>query len=335
MTRNTNLSFVLDTSALLKSSNYILEIIQNIQALAIIPNVVIKELDRIKDNKTHKENRNAHKVLQAINHCKRKEIHKGKLEGDSPDEQIRHCAKLHNAWLVSEDKTFGIYDSEKTLKVKEFIERFQSHKDDIPNAATNELFDVIRSKDINKLDSILQEKEIKINAYDDEGFSVLIRAIKTKNIALISKIVQYDDIDLHKCDKSHLKMTPLAHATQCDMPKIVSLLLEHNAKPYICSKGANKGNTPFLMACWDNRRNAPRIMETLLNNGISINQVDNNGFSGLIKACIKGHSNIVRWLLEKGADSKIRDFENKDALTHSKENKHDKIVAMLECHNAK
>ncbi len=321
--------FVLDTCALLKASNILFDLIQKQGFLAIIPHIVIDELDRLKDDPKHKENRNAHKVLLNIDKLKCKKICNKIFQNGSNDSKIIQCAKLHDAWIISEDKTFKI-NYNKTLKIAEFREKFKDNEEDIPDNITQEFFNALDSKDINIATRALPN--IKVNAYNHEGQTPLIYAIKLQNILLIKSLLTNKDINLHKCDNKHLKMTPLAHAVQLDNIEIVSLLLQSGAKPYIANKGANKANTPFLMACWDRRKNALCIIKLLLNYGISINQVDGNGFSGLIKASIKGHRDVVQLLLSKGADTKIRDFNNKDALTHAQENNHQEIIKLLKEH---
>lgn len=85
-----------------------------------------------------------------------------------------------------------------------------------------------------------------------------------------------------------------------------------------------------MIAAWDNKRNAITILEELLKCGISINQVEGNGYSALIKASIKGHKNIVEWLLQKGADKSLRSFDSKTALDYARENKHKEIIQLLD-----
>ena len=93
------------------------------------------------------------------------------------------------------------------------------------------------------------------------------------------------------------------------------------------------------MVCWDNRANAIEMLELLYSNGVSLNQVDSNGFSGLIKAAIKGHKRIIEWLLDRGADIYLRDFEGKNALEHALQHNENKkrqdIVNLLRGHYAK
>ncbi|OBV29467.1 hypothetical protein BKN38_02605 [Helicobacter sp. CLO-3] len=312
----------------------ILDITKNQKLILLVPQVVIKELDRFKDNKTHKENRNAHKIIQNINDSKLKTIQTS-IEGGNNDDYIIQCAKeqqknYDEVFIISEDKTFKL-KYKNTLKINEFIEKFKTYQENIPDKITQEFFQLLYQKNFKEAYKILPK--IKINAYNSEGFTPLILAISANKIPIIKDIINLK-ADIHKFDMSHLKMAPLAHAIQKDNIELINFLIENGAKPYICSKGKNKGNTPFLMACWDNRKNAIEILEILIKHGISINQIDGNGYTGLIKASIKGHVKIVKWLLEHRADTKIRDFNSKSALDHAIENNHKEIEKLLKEHDA-
>lgn len=327
---------MLDTSALLKGSEQIFSILKTQRLRTIIPSIVIEELDNIKDNPSHKENRNAHKVLQHIHAFETKEISKRKREqGVKNDAIIIRCAKEFHAWIISEDKAFPIqYD--KTLTIASFRDKFESYNENIPDSIAKEFFSTLIKRDFAKAQEILESSKNthwKINAYDDKGFTPLIYAVQSSNIALVESLLCHSDIDLHKCDNAHLKMTPLAHAVQKDNIQIASVLLRAGAKAYIGNNGKNKANTPFLMVCWDNRANAIDMLELLYSNGISLNQVDSNGFSGLIKATIKGHKRIIEWLLDRGADIYLRDLVGKNALEHA--NERQDIVNILKGYYAK
>lgn len=335
-----NNTFVLDTSALLKGSEQIFSILKKQKLRAIIPSIVIEELDNIKDNPSHKENRGAHKVLQHIHAFETKEISKRKREqGVKNDTLIMQCAKELNAWIISEDKTFSI-QYERVLTIADFRDKFESYNENIPDSIAKELFCTLIKRDFAKAQEIAESSKNtpwKINAYDDKGFTPLIYAVQASCATLVEALLYHSDVDLHKCDNAHLKMTPLAHAVQKDNIQIASMLLKSGAKAYIGNKGKNKANTPFLMACWDNRANAIDMLELLYSNGISLNQVDSNGFSGLIKAAIKGHKRIIEWLLDKGVDIDLRDFEGKNALEHAMQDnkKRQDIVNILKRHYAK
>lgn len=327
-----NLIFICDTSALLKGYTQISNIAKKQNLTIKIPQITLNELDRIKDNKEHKENRNTHKILKNI--TQKDIIESSKDNALNNDDKIIKCAKnLQNKdskiFILSEDKTFKI-KFPNTLSVEEFIQKYETFSENIPNENTKIAFEKLKNNDIKTFKNILDSKEIKINAYDASGFTLLIYAIKKRNIESIKSLLNYKNIDVNKRDNSHLKMTPLAYAVQQDSIEITKILLDSNAKAYLGSKGKNKGNTPFLMASYDNRKNALHILELLIKENISINQVDSNGYSALIKAAIKGHENIAKWLVDRSIDKNLRDFKEKKALDYAKENNFTNIIKIIE-----
>lgn len=249
--------FVVDTNCLLLSCNLIFDVCRKNGFRIIIPQIVIDELDRFKDNKRHKENRNAHKAIQVINsyQC---EIYKKHLNGKKPDDQIRQCASEYNACIISEDKTFKIL-YRQTFTIKDFKEQFATYLDDIPNLATEQLFNAIQKRDTNQVKTLLKESELKINAYDNKGLTPLIYAIKKRDLEIVNLLCEYKDIDIHKYDKSHLKMTPLAYAVQDDHVEMVILLLKHKVCAYIGNRGKKDSSIHYAFAI----ENSTNIIEAL------------------------------------------------------------------------
>lgn len=326
--------FYLDTSALLHSCGLILDIAEKQKLQLMAHKVVLDELDRIKDDKNHSENKNAHKVIQSI--CGKIKIDNNQCQAKRNDDIIIEAAKAQSqikreVFILTQDKTFKI-KFKNSLQVCEFVERFECYKDNIPNEITKRYFEILESnlESKEKIFDVIKNKDFKVNAYNTAGFTPLILSIKRNDIDSIKLLLQKQSIDINKHDCSHLKMTPLAHATQLDNINIIKLLLNNGALAHLGNKGKNRGNTPFLIAAWDNKRNAIAILEELLKCGISINQVEGNGYSALIKASIKGHKNIVEWLLQKGADKSLRSFNSKTALDYAMENKHKVIIQMLD-----
>lgn len=85
----------------------------------------------------------------------------------------------------------------------------------------------------------------------------------------------------------------------------------------------NEGNTPLMVACWEGKK---VFVKTLLEMpDLSINQQDCNGFTALIKCAVqrynrkkdgksyKIYEELYQLLKEKGADTKIRDRNNRTA----------------------
>jgi ankyrin repeat protein len=117
-------------------------------------------------------------------------------------------------------------------------------------------------------------------------------------------------------DGSH--WTPLFHAAGLDNKKLAKMLLKHGADATHQSKN---GWNPLMVACKGAKRNKPRIslVRLLLAQGreqagrrrkFDINHRDNVGCTALIIAASVGRSDVVKLLLDEGADPSIRDTEN-------------------------
>lgn len=74
------------------------------------------------------------------------------------------------------------------------------------------------------------------------------------------------------------------------------------------------------------------IAEMLLENGASTDDVanDETGWTAIIAASFNGHRNLVRLLLEHGADQNIRDTSGKTALMWAEEQGHRRVARTLE-----
>ena len=72
----------------------------------------------------------------------------------------------------------------------------------------------------------------------------------------------------------------------------------------------DRGETPFLLACWKGRMNiASILMKKSGELKIDLNQSDNGGLTSFHLACIEGHSEIAEIMINSSAKLKI-DFSN-------------------------
>ena len=162
------------------------------------------------------------------------------------------------------------------------------------------------------------------------------RLIKEK----ISFLIRHG-ADLDKTDNNRYCHTPLEHCISLNTKdhryypfELFKMLIEKGAD---YNKGSidetkqrdlrisekNEGNTPLMKACWEGKRNF--VKELLKYSDLSINQQDCNGFTALIKCAVQRYNRkkqgkpynyyeeLYYLLLDKGADSKIRDRNNRTA----------------------
>jgi ankyrin repeat protein len=86
---------------------------------------------------------------------------------------------------------------------------------------------------------------------------------------------------------------------------LVKTLVEAGADIDFQSQGKNRGNTALMIAAWHGKQD---FVQYFCQNGACANQQDSNGFTALIKACIKKQVSCVRFLYPL-TDSRIRSFE--------------------------
>jgi ankyrin repeat protein len=78
------------------------------------------------------------------------------------------------------------------------------------------------------------------------------------------------------------------------------------------------------------------LVKYLLENGADVNyQEEYWGYTPLMLACREGITEIVKILIEKGADVNIKDKEGWTALTYALKNKNERIVELLKSYGAK
>ena len=127
------------------------------------------------------------------------------------------------------------------------------------------------------------------------------------------------------------KNTALHEAARLGAVGAVSKLVEHSA-PFL---RANVGVGVIQRAVWDGR---PRVVKTLIEHLERssradciqvINAVDDNGKSALIDAAERNRSNIFPYLLEHGADFRIRDKWSNTLLHYVCTRNHYDLVKML------
>jgi len=106
---------------------------------------------------------------------------------------------------------------------------------------------------------------------------------------------------------------------------MIRLLLEHGADPGIRD---NKGATALhhAVACPD----ALEIVPLLLEKGADIDATDDLGFTALISAVVNDKPDLVRLMLDRGADPGIRTHEDQSALDWAQDLGIVDIVDLLE-----
>ncbi|XP_063426811.1 ankyrin repeat family A protein 2-like [Mytilus trossulus] len=106
--------------------------------------------------------------------------------------------------------------------------------------------------------------------------------------------------------------SPLLKACELGLTEIVNILLDRGAD---CNILDRNDESPLLKAC-----------------GADYNKGDSSGKSPVIKACENGHTEIVKMLLDKGADFTTRNLMVHSALLTAHLRGHRDTVALINQH---
>ncbi|MDR0442791.1 MAG: ankyrin repeat domain-containing protein [Treponema sp.] len=329
---------VIDTSMLIKRPDIIREIMKKFDEI-IVPQIVIDELNNQKDNAKPWLKRQAALIMHYIGEIKRenkKLIIQSTLSkniNDKHDVQIANIAieragrnfsdkiyvfavDIWYSFLVNEKRSNLVllgYDTYKT--------HFHDNENEYDTEKTQKFMSLLKEKKWEQMQAMEYDPEININYVDPEiGYTPLIQAVRYKNIDIINYLMETykGRIDLDCHDHYKYKFTPLLHTAQMERLDMMKLLVEEGADIDVGSKGDNKGNTALMVCAWHGFIGGVKF---LIEQGACLNQQDNkNGFTALIKACIKGHLDVADLIIKK-ADVHIRSWENKKAVEYIKPNK--------------
>lgn len=317
---------VIDTSALIKRPTFIDELLQRFDEV-VIPDIVISELNYQKD-KAIKSNVKQNAWLAMANIEKQKAnnqliIARNTKNDGNNDEKIADIAikkaKSHaniDVYLLSDDIYFQFLAANIkniiTLTPKEYLIKFSDDNQDFDIVKSIEFFSLVKNNQIEKVRQY-DLSGVDVNLHDpDTGFTPLIAAVRNRKREMIEFLLKQNQLDIDKFDKYKYGFSAIHHATQLKDLAIIKLLAEYNADVDLGSVGKNAGNTPLMISAWSGFREG---VDFFLEHQACTNQQDSNGYTALIKACIKNDEIIINKLVQL-TDTQIRSRENKIAVDY-------------------
>lgn len=216
-------------------------------------------------------------------------------------------------FVLSDDVYFSLQNIKVTnlsfLTLSDYEKQIVLDEDNFNLSKTVEFCNYVKIKNLEKVRQY-DLLGVNLNYIDPTtGFTSLIQAIRNRDIKIIEFLTSLKKVDLNIRDSSKYKLSPIAHAVQINNKQIVKILINKGCDFDLGSLGVNRGNTPMIIASWSGFYEIARI---LFDEGACLNQQDDNGYTPLMKACIRGHPDIVKLLINH-TDLTIRSREEKTA----------------------
>jgi len=325
-----NKAVVTDTSALLKNVQLIDELSKE-YSYVVVPQIVIDELDNIKDHNTNGLASKAWQILRSISTSSNviPKSYEGDNQDEKPDKKIIAIAKAASdeynceVDIITYDTGFAARLGNDESVHSLFLEEYMVTKQSLTDMNAIKLIDEYYADSYDDIEDILGitvPNAEDINACLANGNTLIISVVRNKHKDMKQRkekirwlISKGANVDKRDCGKYYFP--PISHSVQNnDLEMFRFLLHECNANPNIGSRNPhdagkirqkNDGNMPLMIAAWDNK--IEFVKELCKDTRTSLNQQDGNGFTALIKACYWGWIECRDILIAAGADEKIVD----------------------------
>ncbi|MGX7420519.1 ankyrin repeat domain-containing protein [Carnobacterium gallinarum] len=186
------------------------------------------------------------------------------------------------------------------------------------------LLEAVNKENQHEVEALFAQRAA-VNCADEFGQSPLMLAVKKNNLTLVNVLLA-QGADPNQRDNTQL--SPFICAAANGRDEMVTEMIAHGAD----LPSVNRfGGTALLPS---SEKGFIRTVEICLEAGVPVNHVNRLGWSALLEAVILGdggilYQNIIRELLEHGADSLQKDFDNKTPLDYAVERGQTEVVALI------
>lgn len=156
--------------------------------------------------------------------------------------------------------------------------------------------------------------ETTLNAYNENGDTILTRAIIDKNVDMVNKLMELSEVNFNLPDRKYGYPPIYLAAHQGNLALVLSLL---SHPPVLINQlFGDPGECALGIAIQNNYLD---IAQVLIQAGADVNKVSAEDLTPLMLACLVPSLEGVKLLLENGADVSFRNIHNKSALTFANE----------------
>ncbi|HET7480652.1 MAG TPA: ankyrin repeat domain-containing protein [Rubrobacteraceae bacterium] len=180
--------------------------------------------------------------------------------------------------------------------------------------------------DVGAVERLLDEGA-SVEARDDGGRTALVAASYGNHLGVAKTLIEAG-ADINSKDDTEQSAYLISTAEVGDDPRLLDLTLENGADV----RSLDSYNGTGLIRAAD--RGYVRVVERLLETDTDIDHVNDLGWTALLEAIILGdgdarHTEVVRTLVEAGADVNIADRDGVTPLQHARERGYGAMVEIL------
>lgn len=335
-----NSIIVVDTCVILNRPRILYRLLATEGVIKVlIPDVVVYELNYQKD---HGKKQQAWLAMVSIEKlCKEypnqiSVVHEGQAEGIN-DQKIIFAAKqvaLRNAnskvYLLTDDVLFSLavesMGNLEVLNLQNLEEKFPVSMGNFDKEASRRFYAAVKAGGLENARRNFV-KGVDPNFVDPAtGYTPLIQAVRNRSVAMVEFLASLPGINCNLCDEAKYRLPAISHAVQLGETKLVETLAKMGADIDCMSQGRNRGNTALMISAWHGKAGLVRYF---CEQGACANQQDSNGFTALIKACIRERIDCAR-ILYPLTDKKIRSAEGLTAKDYALQTNNQDLLTLFE-----
>ena len=326
---------VVDTSALLTRPDLLGELCEEYSCV-FVPGFVIDELKQIKNNNADEHGYRALDLITKIQRNERIKTKNYSIPSSSELMIIDIAIAVSNEIccdvdIITNDVPLALKIkgsvTEKTPYQLLFLEEYAATKQKFINMSVMNTINDYYADSYDDIKEVLGIKSLpnsaeEWNCFLADGSTLIISAVDNVSIPLSQRKEKIrwlikNGADVNRRDRESKNFPPITHAIKKHDYEMFSFLLkECGANPNVGSRNPydvgkvrrkNDGNMPLMVAAWENQ--IEMVRDLCADERTSLNQQDGNGFTALIKACIRGNKECRKIIQEAGADVTILDHE--------------------------
>lgn len=326
---------VVDTSALLTRPDLLGELCEEYSCV-FVPGFVIDELKQIKNNNADEHGYRALDLITKIQRNERIKTKNYSIPSSSELMIIDIAIAVSNELccdvdIITNDVPLALKIkgsvTEKTPYQLLFLEEYAATKQKFINMSVMNTINDYYADSYDDIKEVLGIKSLpnsaeEWNCFLADGSTLIISAVDNVSIPLSQRKEKIrwlikNGADVNRRDRESKNFPPITHAIKKHDYEMFSFLLkECGANPNVGSRNPydvgkvrrkNDGNMPLMVAAWENQ--IEMVRDLCADERTSLNQQDGNGFTALIKACIRGNKECKKIIQEAGADVTILDHE--------------------------